>query len=170
MLEHISSLGPMAIANAEYGIDFMALRERSVNTGSLYLFKAIPDVLTDGARRKVRVCDYVGHIFGEVDAVFEAVTGGGTYIRVKCPTNASCAVKNLYHKQLLLLRSVLDTDDENADGDLSSNWFDCVKLREDMGRVEGCFYMTVRFYSPSIVSIVQLTYVAGMEETSALLV
>ncbi|KAJ7162729.1 hypothetical protein C8R43DRAFT_1123405 [Mycena crocata] len=141
MLSRVRSLGPKAIANAVYGVDFAAVRESSILRGSIYLFKRLPDEITSTRNSRYKAEDYTGHIFGEVTAAFETETRGDVFLRVKCPTNASCAVKKLFGEQLDLLRSVLDTDEMTMTGRIASSWFNGSTLHSSMGPVDGCFYV-----------------------------
>ncbi|KAJ7156442.1 hypothetical protein C8R43DRAFT_949315 [Mycena crocata] len=142
MLSRMRYLGRRAIANAVYEVDFAAIRDRSISSGSLYLFKSLPDEITSGRTSRSHVCDYTGHIFGEIDAVFES--GDGVYIRARCPAHASCAVKKLFKQQIDLLRSILIVDNAKVDSSINSSWFDSSKLKESMRPVDDCFYLAVK--------------------------
>ncbi|KAJ7148137.1 hypothetical protein C8R43DRAFT_1129284 [Mycena crocata] len=142
MLQRMRVLGPHAMANARYGIDFLPVRERSIGQGSLYICKEVEEDVIVGSSRRTGAFDYSGHIFGEIDAVFEEGTGPRIYVRLKCPRNATCAVRILYMRQLEVLWSALDSD--CTDAVINSSWFDHTKVHEGMAAVENRFYVSVK--------------------------
>ncbi|KAJ7781664.1 hypothetical protein B0H16DRAFT_628867 [Mycena metata] len=125
MLSRIRSLENRAVALATYGQDFVAIRQRSAGGGSLYHFKQLPqpDIPQDPQRRGF-LWDYVGHVFGEVVAVYESDSQTAIYLR--CPSGASCALVNLWHKQMEVLSSILAKDRLELGGTVDQDsFFDC---------------------------------------------
>ncbi|KAJ7156443.1 hypothetical protein C8R43DRAFT_949316 [Mycena crocata] len=80
MLPRLEHYGRAALAEAEYLRDFVPLRQRSFQNGSLFVFKRLPEQ-TYGGRHGTRhyLANYTGLIFGRVDGIFtvgDAVYGG----------------------------------------------------------------------------------------------
>jgi hypothetical protein len=58
------------VALATYEVDFIAVRQRSLNDGSLFAFKSISDEDDGGYYGcKGNLWDYIGVVFGKVDEV-----------------------------------------------------------------------------------------------------
>ncbi|KAJ7633389.1 hypothetical protein DFH06DRAFT_1140105 [Mycena polygramma] len=112
MLARMKSHGVRTLANARYGEDFDSVRKCTVDGGSLFLYKKMPETVHDVAREfKGSLGNYVGHIFGEVDRVFTLAGASEDLLRLKLPTDASCDAVRLWFEQDAVMKQVIARDD-----------------------------------------------------------
>ncbi|KAJ6454931.1 hypothetical protein C8R47DRAFT_1082917 [Mycena vitilis] len=145
MLDLLQSYGSRAFAFAKYGIDFIAVRQRSIADGSMFAFKRLPYEDDSGyIGLKGHLWNYIGVMFGEVDGMW-AVPGHGDFIRFKCPDNTLCSVKKLYVLQTKTLADILETDASQVGGHVVNSFFDYGFLNDELPAVPGCFYVKATF-------------------------
>ncbi|KAJ6576487.1 hypothetical protein DFH09DRAFT_1078089 [Mycena vulgaris] len=121
-----------SVAFVNYLVDMVPTRDRSIAGGSLYTFK-IPspeygsEVGPTHARRGY-IRNYKGDVFGKVDAVCEMVHQKGVSLRIKCPSFASCAVREVFLAQVKLFRNILQHDNETLGGGVRGSWFSSTSM------------------------------------------
>ncbi|KAJ7162725.1 hypothetical protein C8R43DRAFT_947201 [Mycena crocata] len=140
MLDRLRGYKRFALAQAEYGRDFVPVRERTVEDGSLFLFKQIPGrIATHFTGERYRSENYSGVVFGRVDELF--VIGDSEFLRFRCPDDATCAVTDLYMKQLNCLRYTVLTDSTANSATVAATWFDCTTTDIILPAIPNCFYV-----------------------------
>ncbi|KAJ7019069.1 hypothetical protein C8F04DRAFT_1276712 [Mycena alexandri] len=141
MLARMISYGPAAVALADYDKDFVAVRQASLDGGSLFAFKRMPERdQTTNYGMKESLQNYVGSLFGEVTDVY-TLSKGLCILRIKMPSNASCALRELWDKQLAVLRSVLDRDDPDLGGVVKSSYLDYSAIYPALYPIPGTFFV-----------------------------
>ncbi|KAJ7136470.1 hypothetical protein C8R43DRAFT_955697 [Mycena crocata] len=120
----LNSYGRGALALAEYGQDFAATRQRTVDDGSLFSFKRVPEV-THGADlegvKKINV-NYAPLVFGTVEGIF--TIAGKALARLICPADASCDLSRLFGQQQAQLIKILEEDAQQMGGYAKTSWAD----------------------------------------------
>ncbi|KAJ7699763.1 hypothetical protein B0H16DRAFT_1484095 [Mycena metata] len=114
-----------ALPLAIYKLDFDALRERSCNKGSLYCYKRIPEVITEGEIecREVQ-WTYKGSVFGQVVEVYEMEPDIAA-IRLKCPVGAPCSLIELWDMQCRVLKNIMEVDEMELGGRVGTSFLRC---------------------------------------------
>ncbi|KAJ7020405.1 hypothetical protein C8F04DRAFT_1196680 [Mycena alexandri] len=113
MLARMLAYESGTVALAEYDRDFVAVRQASLDGGSLFTFKSVPgreqgdDFGTKGALQ-----NYIGSVFGEVGDVY-SMSDGLCVLRIKIPSNASCALSDLWEKQWDVLGDIVAKDESD---------------------------------------------------------
>ncbi|KAJ7933873.1 hypothetical protein B0H13DRAFT_2306289 [Mycena leptocephala] len=142
MLALFQKSGTEVVAHAEYGRDFMAIRQSSIYNGSLFAYKKHPQEDDGGFyESKGSLWNYIGIMFGQVQGIFNDVSGGMVYVRLGCPTNSTCRVTRLYCDQEDAMRQILVSDQETLNGSVESSFFDYSAIRPDLVEVQGAFYV-----------------------------
>ncbi|KAJ7148134.1 hypothetical protein C8R43DRAFT_1129277 [Mycena crocata] len=139
MLARITRPGHKALADAEYDRDYVALRQCSIDEGSVYKFKRCPEEDSRMGFTKGYCLNYAPTLFGIVDTVL--FLDKHIVVRFKCPPDATCAVLKLYAQQTAQLRRILDKDSEDLGGSIGRSWFDCTELSDLAPAMPGCFYV-----------------------------
>ncbi|KAJ7459321.1 hypothetical protein FB451DRAFT_1182347 [Mycena latifolia] len=142
MLARLLDYGPRALAQAKYGTDFLPTRDRSLGTGSLYVYKKLPED-DDGGRygQKARLWSYMAVVFGEIDEVMSLDSSAETYLCLKCPSKATCEVSRLFDNQWKVLQDVLDKEEADMGGRSTVTWFDCARINAVLEAVPSQFYV-----------------------------
>ncbi|KAJ7822865.1 hypothetical protein B0H14DRAFT_2598177 [Mycena olivaceomarginata] len=141
MLARMRAYGPRGVALATYEVDFIAVRQRSLNDGSLFAFKSISDEDDGGYYGcKGNLWDYIGVVFGKVDEVV-IVPGHDTFVRLITPDCASCGARHLFHQQGDTLQSILDMDTFEVGGSVLSSFFDYGQLHAGLSRSDDGLYI-----------------------------
>ncbi|KAJ7601308.1 hypothetical protein DFH06DRAFT_1154579, partial [Mycena polygramma] len=141
MLAHMRSYGVLAVANAQYREDFDAVRKHTLDEGSLFFFKKIPQAPVHAAREyKDALRNYVGYIFGGVDKLFTLPGASEAILRIKLPAGASCDSVRLWAKQEAVLRHVMERDDALViqGGSVKDSFFDCSSAYPTISFVPDC--------------------------------
>ncbi|KAJ7899913.1 hypothetical protein B0H13DRAFT_1883546 [Mycena leptocephala] len=74
MLALFQKSGTEVVAHAEYGRDFMAIRQSSIHKGSLFAYKKLPQEDDGGFyESKGSLWNYIGIMFGQVQGIFNDV-------------------------------------------------------------------------------------------------
>ncbi|KAJ7025248.1 hypothetical protein C8F04DRAFT_1191602 [Mycena alexandri] len=141
MLARMNSYGPATVALADYDKDFVAVRQASMDDGSVFAFKRMPerDQTTDyGTKESLH--NYVGSVFGEVTDVY-TLSDGLCVLRIKMPSNASCALHALWESQWRVLMSLLAKDDPDLGGVVKSSYFDYSAVYPALRPISGTFFV-----------------------------
>ncbi|KAJ6575706.1 hypothetical protein DFH09DRAFT_1311755 [Mycena vulgaris] len=142
---------PDSVAFVNYLVDMVPTRDRSIAGGSLYTFK-IPspeygsEVGPTHARRGY-IRNYKGDVFGEVDAVCEMVHQKGVSLRIKCPSFASCAVREVFLAQVKLFRNILQHDNETLGGGVRGSWFSSTSMGCNQELLPDSFHVNIMTHS-----------------------
>ncbi|KAJ6517481.1 hypothetical protein C8R47DRAFT_1205703 [Mycena vitilis] len=151
MLARMKSHGLRTLANARYGEHFDSVRKCTVDGGSLFLYKKIPETVHDVAREfKGSLGNYVGHIFGEVDRVFTLAGASEYLLRLKLPTNASCDAVRLWLEQDAVMKQVIARDDARVGGSVKDSFFDYSITYPVIAPVPNTFFVAIAG-SPSFI-------------------
>ncbi|KAJ7677868.1 hypothetical protein DFH06DRAFT_1121430 [Mycena polygramma] len=141
MLARMQSMGISTLANARYGADFDAVRKCSLDGGCLYLLKKMPEVMELGTGEyRGSLGNYTGYVVGEVDRVFTLAGSPETVLRMKLPTDATCAAVNLFTKQQGALRDVVERDNALWGGSVKESFFDLSATYPAIACVPDSFY------------------------------
>ncbi|KAJ7162730.1 hypothetical protein C8R43DRAFT_947205 [Mycena crocata] len=122
-LQYIIDGGARSLAFAEYKTDFVPWEEANVgptdNSVSGDTFDH-PKVMIKANSREM----FVARAFGEIaEIVGEMENEHGFYVRLCCPTNASCATEDVYLMQADKLQNIIN-EDELTSGDIPGpSWF-----------------------------------------------
>lgn len=80
MLSELTRDPQLTLAYAVYGVHFVATRDRSFGSGSIFSFKDCGD---ENSTRRIQVLKYRGGVIGEVESVVDLVrsySGGGSLL------------------------------------------------------------------------------------------
>ncbi|KAJ7036745.1 hypothetical protein C8F04DRAFT_1181091 [Mycena alexandri] len=145
MLARMLANGPATVALAEYDKDFVAIRQASIDGGSLFAFKAMPERdQGDDYGTKASLRTYVGSVFGEVANIY-TVSDGLCILQFKLPSNATCALTELWDKQWGVLGSILSQDEAFTCGNVGSSFFDYSAVFPSMFPAPGSFYVRAQW-------------------------
>jgi hypothetical protein len=113
------------LANACINVDFAPTRDRTLRGGCLYSYKDCRRSRETYDGEKSSLCPMVAALFGEVQWVATPVKDSlpaaqqltapqsayqGLLVRLSCPATATCAVKELYSRQMLVLEDIVTAD------------------------------------------------------------
>ncbi|KAJ7643150.1 hypothetical protein DFH06DRAFT_1477332 [Mycena polygramma] len=142
----------MEFVDARYHEDYEAVRVRSVEGGSQFLFIGV-HLSTFELSYAIQCRPHPRMIFlvGEVDYVSGLVPysldGQGREvlaIRLRLPTGATCEVSHVYEKQRARLRDIMVDDDREIGGETAQSWFDGSGIESTWTEAPHCFYVFVR--------------------------
>ncbi|KAJ6454555.1 hypothetical protein C8R47DRAFT_1083063 [Mycena vitilis] len=145
MLSRMQDLGVLAVARAKYGRDFGPVRKCTVDGGgSLYLMKSVPGIMFSGTReRRGILANYTGHVFGEIDRVFILAGDTEAVVRLRLPSDASCALTRLFLDQEEVMREIMATDDLEMGGRIKESFFDLSASHPAIDVVPHSFYVSL---------------------------
>ncbi|KAJ7663743.1 hypothetical protein DFH06DRAFT_1128129 [Mycena polygramma] len=145
MMSRMQNLGVLAVARAKYGRDFGPVRKCTVDGGgSLYLMKNVPGIMFNGTHEHRGIlANYTGHVFGEIDRVFILAGDTEAVVRLRLPSDASCALTRLFLDQEEVMREIMATDDLEMGGRIKESFFDLSASHPAIDVVPHSFYVSL---------------------------
>ncbi|KAJ7120670.1 hypothetical protein C8R43DRAFT_1112259 [Mycena crocata] len=127
-----------------YQEDFVPTRDCTRDGGDFFSFKSCcePEIAAS-KRKRGHVKVYEPLLFGTVDVVHDLTDRRGVIVRLICPDGVSCAVKELYQRQLDGLNDILASDDQEIGGKTRESWFNPSYHGQLLHLEKGCFYVVV---------------------------
>ncbi|KAJ6517484.1 hypothetical protein C8R47DRAFT_1063164 [Mycena vitilis] len=149
MLARMNAYGVRALANARYGEDFDAVRKCTVDGGSLYLLKRIPEVLEYGTREyKGTLANYTGQVVGQIDELFSMPGVPKVLLRVRLPADASCAAATYFSRQESAMKYIMERDTTLLGGSTKESFFDFSATYPAITPVPHSFYVAFETSPP----------------------
>ncbi|KAJ7039418.1 hypothetical protein C8F04DRAFT_1178957 [Mycena alexandri] len=145
LVEHVKQAGRLALAAAEYGVDFAAVRECSFAGGAEYQFME-EHIMAPG------LVPFLGHreslgvrlnvVVGEI-SICDLDYRGIFCVKIRAPSHSDCEGGAIYRRQFEQLEKIVGFDARPGDH-LGESWFNMGARFEEFVAHDNCFYVLVR--------------------------
>ncbi|KAJ7136466.1 hypothetical protein C8R43DRAFT_955692 [Mycena crocata] len=144
LLQRASADPKSFLCNAIYHEDYTPTRDRTCARGDSFTFKHLtgPE-MAPTVRRRGLLRPYEVTIFGQVDMVYDLLERRGLLLRLICPDEVSCAVKEMYFGQLDKLTEIINIDTLSMGGSVETSWFNTLYNGRPLFPEKDCFYVAI---------------------------